>query len=139
MKFRFLFILLAPFVTSCTQLTNGDTVSIVLNSYAPNGNSQVISLANRFFVNASYNCRKGKRNNIELICSKETKAFFSLHTISEVIEISSSPVAWQYINMKQTRWDTGIIDSDLLTDTYQNKDIKEFCGYMDSRKIATCR
>ena len=140
---RLLFIFLISFMVSCTKITHGDTISIILNSYETNGATNVVNLANTFFTKESYNCIKSpKKSDIDLRWAiefaKEVKKFASMHTISEVIEISISPIAWQYIYMKQTRWDTGIVDSDLLTDTYHNKDIKEFCRYLESRKIATC-
>ena len=37
-----------------------------------------------------------------------------------------------------TRWDEGLIPSELISNTYANDDVEAFCAYLASAKVALC-
>ena len=135
MKPVFLLLILFVFV-GCTNVT-GDTPRTISSQEAENLSAvRLFSVADTFFSEAGYAC-SADADAGQFRCSRALRDLYIHQTTAEV-NIYPVDEEDKTHRMIATRWDEGLIPSELIANTYANADVEAFCAYLASEKLGRC-
>ena len=131
------FLLLIVFVfVGCTNVT-GDTPRTI--SSLPDdrlSTEHLFATADTFFSDAGYTCSIDVEAG-QFRCSRALRDLYIHQTTAEV-NIYPGDEGNKAHRIIATRWDEGLIPSELISNTYANDDVEAFCAYLASEKLGFC-
>lgn len=123
-------------IAGCTNVT-GDVPRTISPQEAENLNAErLFSVADTFFSEAGYAC-SADADAGQFRCSRALRDLYIHQTTAEV-NIYPGDEGDKAHRIIATRWDEGLIPSELISSTYANDDVEAFCAYLASAKVALC-
>lgn len=128
--------LILAVLVGCTNVT-GDTPRTISSQEAENLSAvRLFSVADTFFSEAGYAC-SADADAGQFRCSRALRDLYIHQTTAEV-NIYPGDEGNKAHRIIATRWDEGLIPSELISNTYANNDVEAFCAYLASAKVALC-
>ncbi|MDG5500346.1 hypothetical protein [Marinobacter sp. BGYM27] len=130
---------LSALLSGCTNVT-GDTPRMI--SYTDQktlSKDALFTVANGFFSRAGYEC-DDQGGSVQLLCNKELRDLYIHQTTAEVTisQGTGEEKDPDYV-LATSRWDEGMIPSELLSSHFSNRDVQAFCDYLEQETQAVCR
>ncbi len=131
-----LFLLSLSVLSGCTNVT-GDTPRTISSQHQePLNTERLFAAAEIFFSEAGYRCSSDAGAG-QFRCSRALRDLYIHQTTAEV-NIYPADEEGRGHRVIATRWDEGLIPSELIANTYANDDVEAFCAYLASEKLGRC-